>query len=296
MHRGPYHRCVRRTGTSDLLSRLARDGYIALAAAFLLLRLLQVPPWDQSVDAYAYWSTRDGAMYDTQMAGAIGAYLYSPAFAQLLAPAVTLSWPVFATLWTALNLATLWWLLGRWSLPAMLFLPIPFEIISGNVHLLYAAAIVIGLRASPAWALPLLTKVTPGIGVLWFAFRREWRAFALAAVATGIIAGLSYLLDPSAWRRWIDILAGSSSTPVTVGWFLPITLVFRLPVALAVIVVAAWSDRQWLLPVAATIAMPVVWLNSLAVLAAVVPLAKASSAPIRRSVDSPAAAFASSAG
>ena len=30
-----------------------------------------------------------------------------------------------------------WWLLGRWSLPAMLFLPIPFEIVSGNVHLLY---------------------------------------------------------------------------------------------------------------------------------------------------------------
>ena len=70
-------------GSSLLLNRLARDGYILLALAFLALRLFQVPPWDQSVDAYAYWTTRDGDLYDGQTAGAMGAYLYSPAFAQL---------------------------------------------------------------------------------------------------------------------------------------------------------------------------------------------------------------------
>ena len=95
---------MQRTGVSPLLSRLARDGYLALAAAFLLLRLLQVPPWDQSVDAYAYWTTRSGPMYDAQTAGSLGAYLYSPAFAQILAPLTWLPWPVFVTLWTALNL------------------------------------------------------------------------------------------------------------------------------------------------------------------------------------------------
>jgi hypothetical protein len=257
---------------SPLLGRLARDGYLALAAAFLLLRLFQVPPWDQSVDAYAYWSTRDGSLYGAQTAGTIGAYLYSPAFAQLLAPLTWLPWPVFVTLWTALNLGVVWWLLGRWSLPSMLFLPIPFEIVSGNVHLLYAAAIVLGFRISATWALPVLTKVTPGVGMLWFAVRREWRPFAGALATCAVIAGISFVLDPAAWRSWIDILTTSSSTPHTVGWYLPISLLVRLPLAIGVVALAAWTDRRWLLPVGVVLAMPVLWLNSLAVLAACVPL------------------------
>lgn len=257
---------------SRLRWRLARDGYIALAVAFLALRLLQVPPWDQSVDAYAYWSTRDGAMYDSAGAGAMGAYLYSPPFAQILSPVVALPWPIFVTMWTAINLGILWWLLGRWSLPAMLVLPIPFEIISGNVHLLYAGAIVIGFRVPAAWALPILTKVTPGIGLLWFAVRREWRSLALACLVTGAIVAVSFALDPQAWRDWINVLLGSSSTPVTVGPYLPVALVIRLPIAALIVVAAARTGRAWLLPVAVIAAMPVIWINSLAVLAACVPL------------------------
>jgi hypothetical protein len=186
-----------------LIRRLARDGYLMLAIAFLALRLFQVPPWDQSVDAYAYWSTRDGTYYDGQTAGAMGAYLYSPAFAQLLAPLTWLPWPVFVTVWTAINVAVVWWLLGRWSLPAMLFLPIPFEIVSGNVHLLYAAAIVLGVRASATWALPILTKVTPGIGLAWFAVRREGRPLVQAVVVTGAIVAVSYLsIRPPGVSGW----------------------------------------------------------------------------------------------
>lgn len=259
-----------------LFERLARDGYIALAAAFLVLRFLQVPPWDQSVDAYAYWSTRAGAMYGGSGAGAIGAYVYSPAFAQLLTPATLLPWPLFVTSWTALNMAVLWWLAGRWSLPLLLlFLPVPFEIISGNVHLLYAAAIVLGFRSSAAWALPILTKVTPGIGLAWFAVRREWRALATACMVTAAVAAVSYLLDPGAWSAWLGVLARSSSTPVTVGWYLPVGLVVRLPIALAVVVFAGLTGRAWLVPVAVMLALPVVWLNSLAILVACVPLKRA---------------------
>ena len=272
MHPGTYHRGVHRSEVAPLLNRLARDGYVVLAVAFLGLRLFQVPPWDQSVDAYAYWTTRDGTFYDAQTAGAIGAYLYSPAFAQLLSPITWLPWPIFETIWTTANFALLWWLLGRWSLLSMLFLPIPFEIISGNVNIMYAAAIVAGFRWSATWALPILTKVTPGIGVLWFAIRREWQAFALALGVTGVIATVSFVLDPAAWRAWVDIVLGSSSTPVTVGWFLPVPLAVRLPIAAVIVLLAAWSDRRWLVPVAVVTAMPVLWLNSLAVLAACVPL------------------------
>ncbi len=262
---------MRTRGGNSLLPRLARDGYVALAAAFMALRLLGVKPWDQSVDAYAYWSTAHGPMYG-QGAGAMGAYVYSPAFAQILTPVTILPWPAFATLWTGLNFAVLWWLLGRWSLPSMLFLPIPFEIISGNVHLLYAAAIVLGFRTAAPWALMLLTKVAPGVGVLWFAVRREWRALSLALGVTAVLAAASYVLDASAWRAWLDILQTSSSTPATVGWFLPVPLLVRLPIGVVLVAAAAALDRRWLLPFALVVVMPVVWVNTLAVLAAVPPL------------------------
>lgn len=255
-------------GPDSILRRLARDGFVALAAAFMALRLLQVKPWDQSVDAFAYWSTAHGPMYG-QSAGAMGAYVYSPAFAQILTPIAILPWPLFVTIWTGLNFAALWWLVGRWSLPSMLFLPIPFEIISGNVHLFYAVAIILGFRTAAPWALMLLTKVTPGVGLLWFAVRREWRALLVAVGITAAAAIVSALLDPSAWRQWLGILQASSSTPATVGWFVPVPLVPRLPIGVVLAIIAAASNRRWLLPFAVVAAMPVFWLNSLAVLAAV---------------------------
>jgi hypothetical protein len=257
---------------------LLRDGFVILSLAFVLLRLLAIKPWADSVDAYAYWTTRDGVFYDAATTGRIGSYLYSPAFAQLLAPLVWLPVAVFTAAWTALNCATLWFILRRWSLVSLLFLPIPFEIISGNVHLLYAAAIVVGFRRPATWALMLLTKITPGIGVLWFLIRREWRQLTIALGVTTAIAAVSFALDAAQWNRWIDVLrvdatgAGSADFQ-TVGWFLPLALAPRLLAAVVVVVLAAWTDRRWLLPVAVVLAMPVVWLNSLAVLAACVPLA-----------------------
>ena len=257
--------------------RLLRDGYIILAVVFVGLRLFAIEPWADSVDAYAYWTTRTGDFYAAADTGRIGAYLYSPAFAQAVAPLVILPLAVFTALWTAINFAALWWLLRRWALPSLLFLPIPFEIISGNVHLLYAVAIVAGFRYPATWALMLLTKVTPGIGVLWFLVRREWRALVIALGVTAAIVAVSFVLDRSAWEEWIAILRrdlagagqGSIDTP---GWYVAVPLLPRLVVAAIVTVAAALTDRRWLLPVAVVIALPVVWFNSLAVLAAVVPL------------------------
>jgi hypothetical protein len=260
--------------------RLLRDIYVVVAIIFVGLRLFAIEPWADSVDAYAYWTTRDGVFYDEAATGRIGAYLYSPAFAQLLTPLALLPLPVFTAVWTAINLAALWWLLGRLALPSLLFLPIPFEIISGNVHLLYAVAIVAGFRHAAGWALMLLTKVTPGIGILWFLVRREWRAFALAVGVTTAIALVSFLLDRSSWETWVallqaDVGVAGQATFETVGWYLPIALLPRLIVAAAIVAFAALTGRRWLLPVGVVVALPVVWLNGLAILAAVVPLWRA---------------------
>jgi hypothetical protein len=257
--------------------RLLRDGYLVLAVVFVGLRLFAIQPWADSVDAYAYWTTRTGDFYAAAQTGQIGAYLYSPAFAQALAPLTWLPVAVFTALWTAINCAALWWLLGRLALPSLLFLPIPFELISGNVHLLYAVAIVTGFRYPLSWALMFLTKVTPGVGVLWFLVRREWRAFLLAIGVTVAIAGVSFLLDRAAWEAWLRLLqtdlsgAGQASFQ-TVGWYVPVPLLPRLVGAAGLVAFAAWTNRRWLVPVSVVLALPVVWLNGLAVLAAVVPL------------------------
>jgi hypothetical protein len=263
--------------------RLLRDGFVILSIVFVGLRLFAIEPWADSVDAYAYWTTRTGDYYAAADTGQIGAYLYSPAFAQLIAPLTWLPLNVFTALWTAMNCAAVWYLLRKWSLPSLLFLPIPFEIISGNVHLFYAVAIVIGFRWSASWALMFITKVTPGIGVLWFAVRREWRALAFSLGVTGAIVAVSYALNPAAWQEWIallqaDLTSGAGQATIdTPGWYLAIPLLPRLVVAAAVLVVAGLADRRWLVPFAVVAALPVLWLNGLAILAAVVPLWQARS-------------------
>ncbi|MEO5966580.1 MAG: glycosyltransferase family 87 protein [Candidatus Limnocylindrales bacterium] len=280
-------------GGLPIVRRLARDSFLLLAGAFILLRFLGVPPWDRAVDAYAYWATRDGSMYDGSLAGSLGAYLYSPAFAQLLAPIVWLPWTLFLGTWTTILLAAYGWTVRLAALPLLLFLPIPADLATGNVHLLYAAAIVVGFRFPAAWALLALTKVTPFIGVVWFAVRREWRSFAIACGVTLAITGVSFAVDPAAWRTWVDILLRSSSTPLdTPGWFLPVPLAFRLPVALLVVVAAARTDRAWLLPIGVTLALPVVWLNGLAILAACWPLRSKAAFDARSLVPGRAAAVA----
>ena len=76
--------------------------------------------------------------------------------------------------WTAIMLVAVRFLTGpRWfALGALLAV---VELSGGNISLLLAVAMVIGFRWPAAWAFVILTKVTPGIGLLWFAVRRAWR-------------------------------------------------------------------------------------------------------------------------
>ena len=146
-------------------------------------------------DSYAYWSVNLADPY-TANVGERDAFLYSPAVAQVFAVLGLLPWPVFLLGWTVLQVGIVLWLSGRswwWVLPLP---PVLFECIVGNVHLLYAAAINLGFRFPWTWALMLLTKVTPGVGLLWFAVRREWRALGIALGATAVIVAVSYVLAP----------------------------------------------------------------------------------------------------
>lgn len=221
-------------------------------------------------DARAYWAAPLAAPYEPGSVGHESAYLYSPAFLQVLAPLRALSWPLFLCLWTVLLLLVLRWLSGPLLFAPLIVLTFP-ELWGGNITILLAATIVAGFVRPGVWAFALLTKVTPSLGLVWFVVRREWRALAEVALTTLAIVAVSWLVAPGLWGSWLDLLASSTGSS-TVPGSLPVPLLVRLPVAAVVIAWAALRDRRWLLPVGVLLAMPVIWWGGFALLAASVAL------------------------
>jgi hypothetical protein len=222
-----------------------------------------------AMDAHAYWAARSPHLYDA-LPGQPGAYLYSPAFAQLIAPLQWLPAPVFVAAWLVATMFLLGWLTG----PRLLAIAVALiwsEIESANIHVFLAVAIVLGFRFPWTWALILLTKVTPGVGLLWFVRRREWRALAIALGVTGAVAIISFVADPQSWSSWLELLTRSAAAPSqSLSGLTPLWL--RLPIAAVLVWWGAGRDARWTVPVAATLALPVIWPGSLALLLAVVPL------------------------
>jgi Glycosyltransferase family 87 len=225
-----------------------------------------IRPWEfPGVDARAYWRVDLAHPYAAASLGDVSSYLYSPAFAQALAPFGALPFPVFFALLTALSAATLLWLVRPWpwAVP-ILCLPIVYELCVGNIHFLLAAVAVLGFRAPGMWALPLLTKITPGVGIAWFALRREWRDLAIAVGITGVVVAVSFVLNPAAWFEWVAYLTPSSGRSEA--------LILRVALALLLLVFGAWTGRRWLVPVAVWLALPVIYVNSWVILLAIIRL------------------------
>ena len=266
---------VRDPGT---LTRVQLDPRILDVAAVLLLWVATVAISDPYVaggvgtahDAHDYWlAARASDPYATAFAwGLPGAYVYSPVFLQVFAPLFALPWQAFVAVWSAIALGALAWLSRPAALLAMLIVALP-EIWGGNIHLLLAAAIVIGFRYPAAWAFVLLTKVTPGIGLLWFALRREWRNLTIALGATALVVAVSYAFDPHLWPEWLAALAGNARTDPFVLGVIPIPLAVRLPVAFALLLWAAPRNARWAVPVACMLALPAWWIGGLTLLLAV---------------------------
>ena len=255
--------------------RLGLDLFLVVAAVLVTLRLFDEFPWTSDfVDMHTYWATGDGFSYALSNPYVIGAYLYAPSFAQGLAPITsTLPWPWFAALWTAAICAAYIWLVGRWAFPLVLTGAVALELYLGQIDVFIAAAVVIGFRYPAVWAFPLLTKVAPGIGLVWFLVRREWRNLAIALTATVAVAGVSAVVAPGLWHDWYDLLRRSiTDKQVVDGAYLGIPVWVRLPFALAIIVWGARTSRHWTVPIAILLAMPILWLNVFALLVAVVPL------------------------
>jgi hypothetical protein len=257
-----------------LRRRAVRDGLIVagwLATAFVLVVITSIGR-SFGYDAFSYWSIDLNDVYGRTVGNnfALGAFRYAPPIAVLFAPLGALPWWLFLWLWEALMVACLLFLGRRWFLVLLALPPVALELYHGNVHLLMAAAIALGFSQPWTWSFVVLTKVTPGVGLLWFAVRREWRSLAIALGATAAISAAVAVVAPGMWRDWIDATLGNLGAP-TFGYDIPPPLWLRLPIAAGVVIWGARTDRPWTVGVAAMLGLPLIWPHGLCVALAAVP-------------------------
>ena len=255
------------------VSTAQAGGWLVAVGTWLLVMAFAQPLGRQlrtGQEAFCYWVASLHAPYTLSDWTQPIAYVYSPAFLQAISPLTQLPWAGFFGIWTALLLLAVRFLTGP-RLFAVGVLLATLELIGGNISLLLAVAMVVGFRWPAVWAFVLLTKVTPGIGLLWFAVRREWRSLGVALGATALVVIVSAILMPGAWVEWLRLLvrlAGREGTSAAV----PIPFLVRLPFAIAVVVWGARTDRRWTVPVAGMLALPALWYGGLTMLLAVVAL------------------------
>jgi hypothetical protein len=222
------------------------------------------PPFD----ALAYWGAWSHGLYGGS--GVLVGYIYAPAFAQLMYPLTLLPFEVFRVVWAAIGLAAYAWLLAplrpRLAVPLLVAcLPI---VANGNIEFVLALVAVVGFTRPASWSAILLTKVTPAVGLLWFAVRREWGALAVVVAATLLIAAVSALIAPHLWLTWFSVLVTNAATP-PLPFFIPQPRVlWRLPFAALLVAWGAWTGRRWVIPVAMLIATPDILVTSYGILAA----------------------------
>jgi hypothetical protein len=253
---------------SATVLRATRD---ALSIAGVLLLIITFRTGGPGFDFYAYWAVDPADPY-TVIEG-YGAFHYTPPLVWFAAPFRLVSWPLAYWIYFAILMLVLVWLARDWALAWLALPPVASELYHGNIHLLIAAGLVLSLRYPVAYWFLALSKVSPGITAIWYLARREWRSFAIAVGGAAIIAAIAFALAPDLWFAWLRHLSNYSTQAQNL---IAIPLAVRLPIAALLVLVAARTDRPWLLAPAVVLSLPLLWVHGLAVFVAITPLVRMS--------------------
>jgi len=244
--------------------RLLVDGLTVAAIVFVGYDDVLVAATSAGLDAHAYWEAWSHPLYAIPP-GHVDAFLYSPAVAEALWPLTHLPANVFIGLWAAAMLLIFAWLLRplspRWFVVGVL-LCLP-EALEGNINALLALMVVIGFEHTWTWTFAILTKLSTGVGLVWFLVRDGWRPLVAPLGVTTLIVGASYLWWPDPWHAWVGLLTSAASGGG--DWFFPV----RFALAVGVVAWGARGGRRWTVPAALVLASPILFLNSLTILAAI---------------------------
>lgn len=217
----------------------------------------------QPVDAACYYGMDRSAPWDPD-----GCFLYTPPVALLMTQIQGVV--PFESFYTALRVieVILLALITGPAIGAALLIPaVAIEINAANINILIVGAVLVGFRYPWTWAFVILTKVTPGVGLLWFAVRSEWRNLAVALGATAAIAGVSLLIAPWMWGEYVSaLIVAPDETPFKIWW--------RLPLAVAILVWGARTNRRWVLIVTVLLALPRWYYLSPVILVGLFPLVR----------------------
>jgi hypothetical protein len=218
------------------------------------------------VDALCYWLTDPANPYNRSEYQ----FVYPPVVAQLMAPLFDLPFWLFAALLRVIEVLSLVLLTGPLAGALIFTTPVASEINAANINLLIAVVMVLGFRWPALWAIPLLTKPSMGVGLVWFLVRGEWRKAAIPIGIAGALAAVSFLFDQRVWFEWVAFL--QTGTPDVGEWPYPYPIWARLPISLAIVIWGARTNRPWAMALASALALPRLYFQSPAILIALVPL------------------------
>lgn len=266
----------RHAGSGARWGSLASAGALGLGLALAGSQLAGLTPLAQ--DAYVYHRVAaSGELYTVTWASGGGPYQYSPAFAHALMPLGSLPLRLFTALWQLGLVTVLVATVGGWALPLVglgylttwpVISLVASDIAMGNIQVLLGAVAVFGLRWPGLWAFALLSKVTPGIGLVWFLARGEWRRLAIALGVSAGCAGASFLLLPGDWFAWAAYLTEDDPGAYPL-WTVPVPLWGRLATGAALVWWGGRTNRPWVVPLAVGWCIPLAYPTMVATMAAV---------------------------
>ena len=261
----------RPAGSRTFRPDLIRDGTIVIGLLTGLAQVVGLLPLPG--DSTLYWvaAADPDLLYPEHWVFGTPANNYPPPLLQAVGALQFLPYEVYVVLTTTLLFACLWYCAGRWTplillagivgtlVPALAPLSVPLAYaLLGNVQLLLAATVVIALRHPAAWALPILTKVGPGVGLMWHAVRREWRSLGIALLSCAIVVLISFVLSPHAWFEYIGFVQRHAGLKIPLP-VVEIPWAVRLAMSAVLIAWGGLTSRAWTVPIGVGWAMPALY-------------------------------------